>query len=315
MDTTREILISIRREFEDSFEEVLFTFDITGIEVEDCQDVNVYLDDHPEWEISDFEYSFSDEIILKIYLPEDQTLAEELKHLDQEIKCFNELHPDARAQIIGNSYVAEKDWANEWKKYYTTLRISNSFVIVPCWESYAQGEGDIVIQIDPGMAFGTGTHETTRMCLEQLEKIDIEGRSILDIGCGSGILSIAAKKMKAQSVVAVDIDPLAVESAAINFRLNGVEDSIDLRQGDILRQTSFERKYDVVLANLLADLVIGVLGKAKDFLSPKGIFIASGILNSQQQKVLEAFKAYHFQILNVDVQGEWVVICAQYDDE
>ena len=187
--------------------------------------------------------------------------------------------------------VDEEDWANNWKQYYKPLLIGRRLLVLPCWEEKPETDR-VVLKLDPGMAFGTGAHHTTRMCLEFLERVMEPGEDMLDMGCGSGILSIAARLLGAKRAVAVDIDPIAETVARDNARMNGLgEDGYEIHIGNLLDDASLRAKiggsYPVVAANIVADVIIGLAPYAKTVVSPGGWFIVSGIIDDRAAETEE----------------------------
>lgn len=202
-------------------------------------------------------------------------------------------------------------WAVEWKKYYKPFKIGQKMVIVPSWEKYESNKDDIVLKMDPGMAFGSGTHETTSLCIELLEKYVNSDKTVLDIGTGSGILSIAALLLGAKSALGTDIDGKAVSTAAENAELNCVSIRADYRQGDLAE--CVDGKFDIVCANIVADVIIRLTDNVKKFMADGGIFIMSGIIDSREQDVADALAAHGFKTVEVRRKNGWCAIVAQPD--
>lgn len=207
------------------------------------------------------------------------------------------------------SLVDDQDWAEAWKAHYHTTRIGRNFVIRPLWEEYDAQPDDRVISLDPGMAFGTGTHSTTRLCLMSLEDLMRPGLSVLDLGCGSGILAIAAAKMGASHVLAVDIDPVAADITAENAAINGVAGMITAQQGTLETVRGSARRFDLLLANILARIIIEMCDHGLgDIVRPGGTAIFSGIINEQVDDVRAALTGAGYHVTNVRVEGDWVSI-------
>jgi ribosomal protein L11 methyltransferase len=205
--------------------------------------------------------------------------------------------------------VDDEDWAEAWKSHYHTTRIGRHFVIRPIWEAYDAQPDDLVISLDPGMAFGTGTHSTTRLCLMSLEDLMKPGFSVLDLGCGSGILAIAAAKMGASKVLAVDIDPIAAKITAENAAVNGVADSIVAQQGTLETVRRSARRFDLLLANILARIIIEMCDQGLgDVVRPGGVAVFSGIINEQVEEVRAALSRAGYTVTNVRAEGDWVSI-------
>jgi ribosomal protein L11 methyltransferase len=220
------------------------------------------------------------------------------------------LDPGACEMMI--TEVEEEDWANSWKKFYKPTKVGKSIVIKPTWEDYVPVDDEIVINIDPGMAFGTGTHETTQLCAIKLEEYIKPGDVVLDIGCGTGVLSLIAGKLKAKKVVAVDFDTLAVKIARENAELNDLGGMVEIREGNLL--DVIDEKADVIVANILAAAIVELSGIIKPYLKENGIFISSGIIIDRLADVLNALEAENFKIVFVQQMGEWVGVVAQKRD-
>lgn len=212
---------------------------------------------------------------------------------------------DAGALGFSRALARDEDWAENWKKYYKPLRVGRRLVIRPVWETYEEKAGDLVIAMDPGLAFGTGNHETTRLCMEMIEK-HYRGGKALDIGTGSGILAVTLAKLGAGPVTAVDIDPVAVKAAKDNIALNGLEQRVEALAGDLTRDISGQ--FEFVCANILADIIISLAEPVKPLLEGQGFFLASGIIRDRRQDVLDAFHEAGYGLLDSMEQGEWVAL-------
>ena len=248
----------------------------------------------------------------------------DLDEVKQGLKDASEMFGIGEVTIDVSS-VDTEDWNNKWKEYFKPFAVDN-IVIKPTWEQVPEElAGDIVIDIDPGMAFGTGIHETTRLCLRALQRYMKPGMKVLDLGCGSGILGIAAGKLGASSITAIDIDEQAVVIAQENFEQNRIgEDNpsedgttiYELRAGNILEDTELQRilaeeKYDIVLANILADVIVPMAGFVDSFLNPGGVFISSGIIDYKEQEVRDAVNANkNLELKEVNEDGDWRSVVA-----
>jgi ribosomal protein L11 methyltransferase len=218
--------------------------------------------------------------------------------------------------------VDDEDWANAWKQYFKPIRISERLTIKPTWEEYTPTPDELVLELDPGMAFGTGTHATTSLCLRTLEKFVQPGDDVIDVGTGSGILSIAASKLGARHVLAVDLDPVSISSASENIRLNGQEERVTVKLSDllgVLKVSETEASSDlgvtlpvqVVVANILAEIIILFVDDVYEVLKPGGIYIASGIITKKEADVEKALIASRFTIIDRSYDSDWVVITAR----
>ena len=210
--------------------------------------------------------------------------------------------------------VREEDWANNWKKYFKPLPVGERLLICPSWEQTDNPDGRAVLSIDPGMAFGTGGHDTTRLVLETLERHITDGCDFLDIGCGSGILSIAACLLGAGSAFGVDIDALAVRTAKENGEINGLgEPRYTIVQGDLADKVS--GRYPVIAANIVADAIISLSPAVPSLLAEGGVYIVSGIIDTREQDVLDALGALGFVVTERHEQGGWLCLVTRYKGE
>ncbi len=203
--------------------------------------------------------------------------------------------------------VADADWAEIWKKYYKPFRIGSHLVVKPTWEAYEVQPVDVVIELDPGMAFGTGTHETTNMCMELLEKNLNGGMRVMDVGTGSGILAIAAAKLGAEHVLAIDIDPDAVKVARENVALNRAEARVRVVCGDLVKGETMP--CDLAVANIVADAICMLAGPLTRHLATGGLLICSGIIREREKDVLDAAAKAGYAVANRLLKGEWVALC------
>ncbi|GAJ99095.1 LOW QUALITY PROTEIN: ribosomal protein L11 methyltransferase [Geomicrobium sp. JCM 19055] len=252
----------------------------------------------------------TDGVVVKAYFPDDGTLEATLSAVKKDLVQLEATtnQPVAQTEILLTT-VHEEDWAEAWKAYYKPVQVSETMSIVRTWESYEKRrEDEHVITMDPGMAFGTGTHETTLLCLQALEHIVNDGDTVIDVGTGSGILSIAAAKLGAKAVHAVDLDPLAVQVAKENSEANNVSERITIEQRDLLSESSNEQKADIVVANLLAHLVIALAPDIHRHLKVGGKLVVSGIIKQKEQEVIDVLKQENFQIDDVLEQKDWVAI-------
>lgn len=210
---------------------------------------------------------------------------------------------------VEDSLVDDSEWKNSWKTYFKPAKVTDRLVIKPTWEEYRKTGEELVIEIDPGMAFGTGTHPTTSMCMKFMERYAGQFEKVLDVGTGSGILSIAAGLLGAKEVLGVEIDPEAVAIARENIKQNGMEEIIRIEQGDLTKQNGF--KANLVVANLMADLVMLLAEDVMKNLEDTGLFISSGILIEKQDGVKASIKQAGFEILDIMEEGEWCAILAR----
>lgn len=215
------------------------------------------------------------------------------------------------------SETEDKDWINNWKTFFHPFRAADNIVIKPTWVDYEkENDDDILIEIDPGIAFGTGSHETTKLCIQALDKYVKAGDSVLDVGCGSGILSIASLKLGASHATAIDIDEVAVKVAAENMAVNKIPpNSYSLFDGDLITNSFLKVKagtgHDIIVANILADVIIPLSSVVRPHLKKGGLYITSGIINTKEEEVREALIENGFEILSVNYMKEWCCFVAR----
>ena len=262
----------------------------------------IYVEDYSELEKDALEIAHID-LIDEELVKKDRTVS--IIHIyisDEENPLESVEYLKARYDAVGISYeimtdnISEAEWADNWKKFFKVTEIGSRLVIRPSWEEYDNKENRVVLSIDPGAAFGTGTHATTKMCLQFLEKYVNKDSTMLDIGSGSGILSIAAALLGAKKVDGVDIDPVAVKVAKENADINDVGDKLHFILGDLCDKIS--EKYDIVCANIVADVIISLLENVEDYLNDDAMFICSGVIDIREDDVKAAFLKYGFEIFD-----------------
>jgi ribosomal protein L11 methyltransferase len=243
-------------------------------------------------------------------------MLETLRGRIQELPGFD---IDIGEASIKVKVVNEEDWANAWKQYYKPVRISERITIKPTWETYEPTSEELVIELDPGMAFGTGTHATTSLCLRTIETVVKQGDQVIDVGTGSGILAIAAAKLGAKHVLALDLDPIAVSSATENTSINHLEDQVTIIQSDLLKllkqgdttALGIQLPVQVVVANILAEIILTFVDDVYEALVPGGIYVASGIITKKEEEVAQALEAAGFTIASRHQEEDWVAIVAR----
>lgn len=243
--------------------------------------------------------------IVRGYFNEELDCDECIHQLLTGIKKLPSYGLDPGSCELSITEVEEDDWANSWKKYYKPTKVGKRIVIKPIWEEYEAKEDEIIVNMDPGMAFGTGTHETTQLCVTRLEEYVKPGDMVLDIGCGTGILSMIAAELGCEKVIGVDLDPVAVKVAQDNIEMNGLSDKIEIREGNLVEVIDAAEKADIIVANILAEAIIELSGMIIPFLKENGVFIASGIINDRLEAVLDQLNQEGFEILNIEQMGEW----------
>ena len=236
---------------------------------------------------------------VSVFIPSDRSYMDDLAYIRQ--RCA-ELELHAEIELVG---VNEEDWANSWKAYYKPIKIGEKIVICPAWERYTPAEGEIVIRMDPGMAFGTGTHETTRLVIRLLEKYTKAGQRMLDVGTGTGILAICASRLGADFCRAYDIDPTAVRVARENIKDSGLT-NVTCDQSDLLKQVSLEGgQYDLVCANIVADIIIRMTPDVGRYMKDDAVLLASGIIAERCDDVVECFERNGFKVVEKLTDNDW----------
>ncbi|MNI05228.1 Ribosomal protein L11 methyltransferase [compost metagenome] len=259
---------------------------------------------------------------IKGYFYYGTEMDEILSQLKGSVDQLTEFDIDTGHPTYEVKEVDDEDWANAWKQYFKPIRISDRLTIKPTWEEYSPSPEEIILELDPGMAFGTGTHATTSLCLKAVEKYLQAGDDVIDVGTGSGILSIAAAKLGAKHVLAVDLDPVAVTIATENRDLNELENTITVKLSDLLgvlkaNETEASAELGVtipvqlVVANILAEIIVLFVDDVYEVLQPGGYYITSGIIASKEAVVENALQAAKFTIVDKSYDSDWVVIVAR----
>lgn len=290
--------------------DILLNLGITGTIIEDPNDLEIDKMDDSSWDYVDESLFYKhDYVLVKSYVKKNdlsENIIDNIRHSLKKLK-EEELGFDVGLCSMNLSFIKEDDWANNWKSYFKPKKIGEKIVIRPSWETYSPKEGEIVLNLDPGMAFGTGTHETTILCIKELEKWINADSSLMDIGCGTGILSIASALLGAKKIKAIDISLDAVEITKQNAKINNVEDKIEVFHGNLLDNES--GKYDIIVANIIADIIILLVEEGVDnFLNSKGIFIASGIILDRIDDVKRVLVKNNFELIDIKTMGEWAAI-------
>lgn len=249
-------------------------------------------------------------VLVKAYLPINSFLGETVEAIKENINNLVLFNIDIGLNKVSIMEVNEEEWATAWKKYYHPVKISEKFTIVPTWEDYTPVHTDeLIIELDPGMAFGTGTHPTTVLCIQALERIVKKDDVVIDVGTGSGVLSIAAAMLGAESVLALDLDEVAVRSAKLNIKLNKVHEKTSVRQNNLL--SGIEEQAEVIVANILAEVIVRFTDDVYRLLQKDGFFIASGIILQKKEEVKDAIIASGLEIIETVQMEDWVSITAQ----
>ena len=306
-------------------EGVLYQCGLNGLMIHDEADFAEFLENpNREWDY------VADELVeekqeqttgITFFLRDNLYGREQLSQIKSALQSVKETEKelDLGSLEVTMKNVAEEDWANNWKKYFKPFPVGDKIMIKPSWEELPAQTDKIVLKIDPGHIFGTGTHETTQLCMELIEKYVKKDDMVLDIGCGSGILSIASLLLDAKEADAVDIDPNAIQIAYENSDRNDIDRSrYHVKAGNILEdkelQASYSgKKYDLVAANIVADVIIALTKQVPDYIKDGGVFLCSGIITERKEDVLEALKAANFAVLDIKEKTSWVAIATRYE--
>lgn len=297
----------------DLVSEILLEAGSEGTMIEDRNDVFENQRPEGQWDIIDPAIAdrIGEDVKVTGYYPIDENRNNVISSIASALGRLKALTPDVdlgklEMQVQG---FENEDWSESWKKSFKPIRLGEHIVICPGWLEYEKQPDDKVIEIDPGMAFGTGTHETTGMCAALIEKYVQPGQHVIDIGTGSGILAIVAAHMGAKEVLATDLDAVAVRVAAENAALNGFGDKIDCRCGDLLDVVDVSG--DVVIANIIADVILMLAKPVRERIVPNGVFICSGIAIDRREDVRRALLENDYEILDEPVKGEWAAFAAR----
>lgn len=309
-----EVKIKTTPEASEAVAGIMYEMGVSGLYIEDPRDVLKEKENSTDWDYIEDELKNVDpnSLIIRAYVSEEANVKEKVVLLEERLKNTAKYF-DVGEGVIELSEIFEKDWANSWKKYYKPVKIGERVVIKPTWEEYSAEEKDeIIIEMDPGMAFGTGTHETTKMCIQLLEKYANIDMDMLDIGCGSGVLGITALKLGVRSATGVDIDENAVRVSKENARMNHVEDRLTIKVGNLL--DVIKGKYNIIAANIIADVIISLSNDIPSYLKENGIFVASGIIRERYHEVKEKLIAEGFIIADELFMGEWVAVAVKRNE-
>lgn len=301
----------------------LYDMGITGVQISDKDDFREFLENNRKyWDYVDEELERlkDEDTCITVYFSADNAGLEQLSFVKSKLTEMKktDLNKAFGSLDIHVENMRDEDWSENWKKYFKPMEVGKNILIVPQWETNIPDTSRTKFFINPGVSFGTGSHESTRMCIEEIEKHLKKGDSVLDLGCGSGILSVIALLLGAGDAVAVDIDPMAVETAYSNLELNGLNREIyhgfdgDITTDIQLRSKLSEKKYDIVLANIVADVIISLSSFVKDFMKDDGVFICSGIIIDRLDEVAKKLESEGLTIKEIRKMGEWAaIICSK----
>ncbi len=312
MNNWIEVTIKTTTEAVEPITNILYEQGAGGAVIEDPKDFLFQKKNELDWDYVEeevFKKNEEDDVLIKTYVSEEKNVMEFVEIIKQKVLGLKDFGIDIGEGSVSLDQVNEADWANAWKAYYKPTKVGQRVVVKPTWEDYAMQEGDLIIELDPGMAFGTGTHETTSMCIRELEKYVNKDSKVFDIGCGSGILAIAAAKLGAKEVVAVDLDEVAIKVAKENVLENKVEKSVSVMHGNLT--DVIKDKADVIVANIIADIIKILAKDVQNFMKEDAIFISSGIILDKVEEVKESLIENGFEIVEVQKLGEWSAIVSK----
>lgn len=306
-----EICILTTNEAIEPISNILYDVGASGLVIEDSLDYkNVH--DTPYGEIYELDPNDYPEegVRIKAYLPVNSFLGETVEQIKEAINNLLIHDIDIGQNKVTLSEVHEEEWATAWKKYYKPVKISKKVTITPTWEEYSPVNSDeIIIELDPGMAFGTGTHPTTVLSIQALEQYIQKGDIVMDVGSGSGVLSIASVLLGAEKVYAFDLDEIAVKSTTLNAKLNKINDKIISKQNNLLDHV--DMKADLIVSNILAEIIVRFVDDAWNNLKKDGYFITSGIIQNKKQLVKDKLMECGFEIIAINEMEDWVSIIAK----
>lgn len=309
MENWIEITINTTQEASEMIEAILLDYGSTGVGVEDSSILEENLDDNFGTIIGVDKHDFPENgVVLKGYFNELNFEEDVFENMKKEIA---NLEVDLGNYFsIETTIIKDSDWENSWKDYFEILEIGNKFVIVPTWKEYSNNDNKYVINIDPGMAFGTGGHETTSLCIKNLEKYVKNKDNIIDVGTGSGILSIASSYLTDGKIKAVDLDKLAVDVAKENFALNNIDDRVEIECASLL--TKETNKYNIIVANILAHIIELMLDDAYNLLEDGGYFITSGVIKDKKEELLTKMLEKGFALVEETSENDWYsLVCTK----
>lgn len=310
-----EIRINTTDEASDAVSEMLTSMGAGGVAIKDPFDIRKeiekpdtldYADDH-------FLETLGEDVIISAYFQNGLNIDDLLRQIDEGLQNISQFL-DTGKGLEGYGEVDDEDWSTAWKKYYKPIKLTDRIVIKPTWEEYKAEERDIIIEMDPGMAFGTGSHETTQMCSILLDKYVGCDHDVLDVGCGSGILSIIASKLGAKKVEAIDIDEVAVRVAKENIEINGETPKIKTFKAVLSDLQAEDQKFDIIVANIIANVIIDLSALIPYYLKKNSLFITSGIIKERKQDVIDACLKNGMSCIDSLEMGEWVAMVFRCPD-
>ncbi len=305
-----EVRVITKSEALEPISGIFYSLDCKGVAIEDPEDILGREQGPLTWDFADINVleHKGKVAVVKAYFAEEDNIEDILEYVNERLTELKEMGLDLGEAKVEHEKMHEEDWANTWKQYYKPSKVGEKIVVKPIWEEYEARDEELVVELDPGMAFGTGTHETTRMCIQALERYVKEESTVFDVGCGSGILAIAAAKLGAKLAVGVDLDPVAVESSIENVGYNNLN-NIEILHGNLVEV--IDGKADIVVANILAEIICILTDDVKRVLKDGGVFITSGIIHDRVDMVCEKLESTGFEVIEKNRDGEWNCIVAK----
>lgn len=253
-----------------------------------------------------------DQIIVKVFFPEQEVTPEKISSIKDKIQGLTQYGLNPGEIAITNDLIQEEDWATSWKEHFYPEKISDQFVVKPTWREYKIQANEKVIEMDPGMAFGTGTHPSTFLAVQALEEIGSKQLNMLDVGTGSGILAIAGAMLGIPKVTAVDIDSVAVKVATENVLINKVQKQVQVMRSDLVQKIKDKgQKFNLVCANIIAEIILMLVPDLPDVVEDGGYFVGSGIITERFDQVRTALEEKGFHLIRIYREGEWTALIAK----
>ena len=293
-----ELCVDVPPEFVEPISHIFYKYGYGGVSIESPADFNP-----DEGEVAPVPETFS----VRTYIPKDDSTDERRANIEIGVKLINHLHP---IEPLKETEIKDEDWETNWKQYFHPIRVGRKLVICPTWQQYDSKQGDVIILLDPGMAFGTGHHPTTRMCMELLEDTIVGGEKIIDLGCGSGILSVTAVKLGALSSIGFEIESNASKVAKENCVLNGVDESVEVFNSTLPDYRYSEGDFDLALANISAKVIIELADHLTKGLRSGGKLILSGVLENALEDVRDVFEPLGVVFEKVMTDSDWTAVLA-----
>ena len=301
-----EVSIQTTHEATEIIAEIFRDLGASGVVIEDPELVNDYITSG-KWDYTDIPIATETEVVTeKAYLPVNGELDGRLKSFELELAALKERGVSIAPGIITTCELQDEDWSDTWKQYFHVEKPGERIVIKPTWESYEAKEGELVVELDPGAAFGTGTHATTSMCIKELEQLVKPGMTVFDVGTGSGILSIISAKLGAKDIQAVDYDDSVIKIVEENLAQNNVQDIVSVAQSDLMQNV--HGKANLVIANIIADIIIRLFDQLDEHLEEDGTLLTSGIIEDRINDVIDEADAHGYQVVKRMENKGWACI-------